>query len=73
MACINKLNSTPVCKKPDSARLKALSFPTFKYRRYRGDMIRLVKIIIDIYDPACVTNLDFMDLSHDVINARDNK
>jgi len=36
-------------------------------------MIRLVKIIIDIYDPAYVTNLDFMDLSHDVINARDNK
>ena len=42
-------------KKSYSDRLKALKLSTLKYRRYRGDMIELFKIIKDIYDPACPT------------------
>ena len=38
-------------KKSYSDRLKALKLPTLKYRRYRGDMIELFKIIKGIFDP----------------------
>ena len=34
-------------------RLKILNLPTLKYRRYRGDIIELFKILKGIYDPSC--------------------
>jgi len=39
--------------KPYRERLKILYLPTLKYRRYRGDMIELFKIIKGIYDSTC--------------------
>ena len=41
--------------------------PTLKYRRYRGDMIELFKIIKGICDPACVPHLEFMELTDNLI------
>jgi hypothetical protein len=35
--------------------------PTLKYRRMRGDMIEVFKIINDIYDP--LTTVDMFELS----------
>ena len=32
-------------------RLKSLSLPSLKYRRFRGDMIQTFKILNNIYDP----------------------
>ena len=43
-------------KKSYRDRLKALKFPTLKYRRYHGDMIELFKIIKGIYDPTRLTS-----------------
>jgi len=62
-------------KKSYSDRLKTLKLPTLKYRRYRGDMLELFKIIKGrpIYDPACVTHLDFMKLTDNSIRTRGNK
>lgn len=38
-------------------RLKQLKLPTLAYRRARGDMIEVYKIITDIYDPKTTENL----------------
>ena len=42
-------------------RLKKLKMPTLKYRRMRGDMIEVFKIINGIYDP--LTTVDMFELS----------
>lgn len=42
-------------------RLKKLKMPTLKYRRIRGDMIEVFKIINDIYDP--LTTVDMFELN----------
>lgn len=43
-----------------SDRLKWLKLPTLKYRRYRGDMIEVYKIISGKYDNKTVINLDLV-------------
>ena len=40
-----------------SERFKKLKLPTLAYRRARGDMIEVYKIVIDIYDPKTTNNL----------------
>ena len=40
-----------------SERLKKLKLPTLAYRRARGDMIEVYKIVPDIYDPKTTNNL----------------
>ena len=40
-----------------SERLKVLGNPTLKYRRYRGDMIEMYKILHGIYDTAVSPDL----------------
>ena len=60
-------------KKSYSDRLKALKLPTLKYRRYRGDMIELFKIIQGIYDPACVPHFEYTELTDNLIRTRGNK
>ena len=42
-------------------RLSKLKMPTLKYRRMRGDMIEVFKIINDIYDP--LTTVDMFELN----------
>ena len=42
-------------------RLKKLKMPTLKYRRMRGDMIEVFKIINGIYDP--LTTMDMFELN----------
>jgi hypothetical protein len=42
-------------------RQKKLKMPTLKYRRMRGDMIEVFKIINDIYDP--LTTVDMFELN----------
>ena len=59
--------------KPYRDRLVALTLPTLKYRRYRGDMIELFKIVKGIYDNACTPHFDFVELSQDLIRTRGNK
>jgi len=54
-------------KKSYSDRLKALNLPTLKYRRYRGDMIGLFRILKGIYDPSCVPQFDLVQLSEETI------
>ena len=44
-----------------SERLKKLKMPTLKYRRMRGDMIEVFKIINGIYDP--LTTVDMFELN----------
>ena len=53
-------------------RLKVLNLPTLKYRRYRGDMIELFKILKGIYDPSCVPQFDLVQLSEENIRTRGN-
>jgi len=60
-------------KKPYSERLKFLNSPALNYRRYRGDVIEIYKIIKGIYDPACVSHFEFVELSDDFIRTRGNK
>jgi len=62
-----------ISKKPYIERLQVLKLPTLKYRRYRGDMIEVFKIIKGIYVPACVPHLDIVKLSDDVIRTTGNK
>jgi len=50
-----------------------LHLPTLKFRRYRGDMIELFKIIEGIVDPTCVPHVNFMELSEDLIRTIGNK
>ena len=38
-------------------RLKALNLPTLSYRRVRGDMIEVYKIIFNIYDSNISENM----------------
>ena len=38
-------------------RLKYLTLPTLKYRRIRGDMIEVFKIVNGLYDSQVVPNL----------------
>ena len=49
-----KLIPAKLSNKPYKDRLMALNLPTLKYRRYRGDMIELFKIVKGIYDHACI-------------------
>ena len=60
-------------KKSYSDRLKALKLPTLTYRRYRGDMIELFKIIKGIYDPMCVPHFELTETPEDYIRTRGNK
>ena len=53
--------------------LKSLNLPTLKYRRYRGDMIELFKIVNGKYDSACIPHFEFMELSDNLIRTRGNK
>jgi len=46
-----------ISKKPYREWLQILKLPTLKYRRYRGDMIEVFKIIKGIYDPTCMPHL----------------
>jgi len=62
-----------ISKKPYIERLQILKLHTLKYRRYRGDMIEVFKIIKGICHPACVPHLDIVKLSDDVIRTRGNK
>jgi len=39
-----------LAEKPYGERLRILNLPTHKYRRYRGDIIELFKMIKGIYD-----------------------
>ena len=47
--------------------------PTLKYRRYRGDMIELFKIVNGKYDSACIPHFEFMELSDNLIRTRGKK
>jgi len=40
-------------------RLKQLQFPTLKYRRLRGDMIEVYKIVHNYYDSEAAVKLNF--------------
>ena len=40
-------------------RLQQLKLPTLKYRRLRGDMIKVFKIVHNYYDPGAVVKLNF--------------
>ena len=40
-------------------RLSRLKLPTLKYRRLRGDMIEVLKITHDLYDPDVSLNLAY--------------
>jgi len=51
----------------------SLNLPTLKYRRYRGDMIELFKIVNGKYDSACIPHFEFMELSDNLIRTRGNK
>ena len=60
-------------KRSYSDRLKALHLPTLKYRRFRGDMIEVFKIIKGMYDPACVPQFEFINLGNDTVRTRGNQ
>ena len=40
-----------------SERLKRLNLPTLRYRRHRGDMIEVYKILHNIYDKEVTTGI----------------
>jgi len=63
----------PESKKSYSDRLKALKLPTLKYRRYRGDMLEVFKIMKGIYDPACVPHFEYTELTDNLIRTSGNK
>jgi len=44
---------------PHVERLKQLKLPTLKYRRLRGDMIEVFKIIHNYYDPGASVKFNF--------------
>ena len=54
--------------------LRILNLPTLKYRRYRGDITELFKMIKGrpIYDPMCIPCVEFRELSEDLIRTRGN-
>ena len=45
-------------------RLKKLKLPTLKYRRLRGDMIEVYKIIHGKYDKTCSLELELYQSVH---------
>ena len=47
----------PTIKDVASERLKNLTLATLAYRRARGDMIEVYKIVPNIYDPKTTNNL----------------
>jgi len=49
---------------PHTNRLKYLKLPTLKYRRHRGDMIEIYKIIHGLYDTAMAPSLMMGQVSH---------
>ena len=54
-------------------RLRILNLPTLKYRRYRGDMIELFKMMKGIFDLMCIPCVEFRELSEDFIRTRGNR
>jgi len=50
-------------------RLRQLKLPTLKYRRLRGDMIEVFKIVHNFYDSRAVVKLNF----HSFSTTRGNK
>ena len=44
---------------PYIERLKQLQLPTLKYRRLRGDMIKVFKLVHNYYDPDAAVILNF--------------
>ena len=62
-----------LAKKLYDERLRILNLPTLKYRRYRGDMIELFKMIKGIYDPMCIPCVEFRELTEDLIRTRGNR
>ena len=49
---------TSLKKLPYNDRLRCLKLPTLTYRRHRGDIIEVYKIIIGKYDNNIAINLD---------------
>ena len=45
-----------------SERLKKLKLPTLAYRRARGDMIEVYKIVTDIYYPKTTNNINLFKI-----------
>ena len=55
-----------ICKNKNLSyeeRLRLLNLPTLKFRRHRGDMIELYKIVHGMYDVSTTVNLSFRGLS----------
>jgi ribonuclease P/MRP protein subunit RPP40 len=52
-------------------RLKSINLPTLKYRRIRGDIIEVFKMISGKYDPKVAINFDYGN--HTVICTRGNR
>jgi len=55
---------------PYKDRLMHLNLPTLKYRRLRGDMIEIFKIMLNIYDSEVSPNLMYYpkSITPEVIN-----
>jgi len=56
-----------VCKTKNMCyieRLKFLNLPTLKYRRFRGDMIEVFKILNGYYDCVCAPGLELSSNTH---------
>ena len=52
-----------VCKLSYSDRLRALGLPTLVYRRLRGDMIEVHKLVTGKYDPVFKLPFDLSNIS----------
>ena len=53
--CTRQIPGLSSLSYPD--RLKTLNIPTLKYRRIRGDMIEVYKILHEVYDPLATIHL----------------
>ena len=60
---------TQLKKLPYTERLKELDLHTLKYRRIRGDMTKIFKIVPQKYDPSCSPTLQF----NNRVDTRGNK
>jgi len=58
---------------PIGCWLSALNLPTLKYRRYRGDVIELFKIVKAYIIMHVFLIFHFVELSQDLIRTRGNK